>query len=193
MSDNLYTPPSAPVSDHSDASERDVEIRESHVSHEASLRTFGMLYYLGGVFLVIGAVGLLAAGLAGGEETGMDSSLFIGIALGYVVLAVLMIWVGRGLRTLNPKGRTPAIILAAIGLLGFPLGTILNGYQLYLLLSAKGKMIFTAEYTGIRARTPQVKVPTPLLVWIVLGIILLGIGAAVLLPMFAGGPASSFG
>ena len=155
MSDNLYTPPSAPVSDHRGDSANDVRIREEHVQHEGSIRAFGILYYIGAAFLLIGAVGLFAGLTAGGgDDAGLEGSVLIGIAVGYLVFGVFMVWVGRGLRALKPSGRIPAIILAAIGLLGFPLGTLINGYLLYLLLSQKGQMVFSEEYAGVRARTP---------------------------------------
>ncbi len=57
-----------------------------------------------------------------------------------------MLVVARGVRKLAPWARITTIVLAAIGLLGFPVGTLINGYILYLMLSKKGKRIFEDDY-----------------------------------------------
>jgi hypothetical protein len=64
-------------------------------------------------------------------------------------LATGFFLIARGLRTLRPGVRTPTIILAVLGLLGFPLGTLINGYILWLVLSKKGQFIFSPEYPAI--------------------------------------------
>jgi hypothetical protein len=69
--------------------------------------------------------------------------------------------------------------MSAIGLIGFPIGTIINGYILYLLVSKKGSTIFSPEYKEIIALTPGVKYKTSVVVWVVLGIFLLIIGVVV--------------
>ena len=40
-------------------------------------------------------------------------------------------------------------MLSVIGLIGFPIGTIMNAYILYLLCAAKGKRLFEPDYEGI--------------------------------------------
>jgi hypothetical protein len=82
----------------------------------------------------------------------------------------------------EPSARVAAIVFAGIGLLGFPIGTLINGYILYLLLSQKGRRIFQPDYAHIVAATPEVKYRTSIVVWIILGIFLLGILAAISLP-----------
>jgi hypothetical protein len=91
----------------------------------------------------------------------------------YLVLGALSIFVGRGIRALRPWARTTAIVLSCIGLLGFPVGTVIHGYILYLLLSQKGKRIFEPDYPEIVAATPDIKYRTSVVVWIVLGLLLL--------------------
>jgi hypothetical protein len=88
---------------------------------------------------------------------------------------------------LKPWVRIPAIILAALGLLGFPVGTIINGYVLYLLLCARGRYILTPEYEEIRKATPHVHYRTSVVVWIVVGFLVLATAAAVLIPMLSRG------
>jgi len=50
-----------------------------------------------------------------------------------VVLGVGQLLAGWGVRALRSWGRTVGCVLSAIGLLGFPIGTLINGYILYLL------------------------------------------------------------
>jgi hypothetical protein len=98
-------------------------------------------------------------------------------------LATGFFFMGRALRTLRPGVRIPTVILAGLGLLGFPLGTLINGYILWLVLSKKGQFIFSPEYPAIVKATPHVKYRTSLLAWIALGaaviLVLVGIWVAV--------------
>ena len=164
-------------------SSSDVETRNKYLSHEASIQGIGALYLLGAVFLVIfgvGAIGVSIAGLAAGQA---DS---VGLIFGliYLPLGLLQFWVGRGLRVLNPKVRVVAIIFSVIGLIGFPIGTIISAYFLYLLASKKGVFVFSEEYARVRAATPEIKYRTSWVVWgLLIALILLivvGILAAVL-------------
>jgi hypothetical protein len=47
-------------------------------------------------------------------------------------------------------------VLSGIGLLGFPIGTLINGYILYLFLSKKGRTVFAPEYQEVIEATPHV-------------------------------------
>jgi glucose-6-phosphate-specific signal transduction histidine kinase len=78
------------------------------------------------------------------------------------------------MQTLNSKHKMLAIIISAIGLLGFPCGTILSAYLLYLLLSPKGEMVFSEGYKDIVRATPHIKYRTSIIVWILL-FLLIGI------------------
>ena len=64
---------------------------------------------------------------------------------------------GIAIRRLRKWSRVVATIFACIGLLGFPVGTLISAYILYLLLSAQGTMVFSSEYQQIIAETPHVK------------------------------------
>ena len=103
-----------------------------------------------------------------------------------LLLAMALIYavVGRWFRTLNPKARVPATILSVIGLLAFPLGTLINGYILYLIHAKKSKVVFSADYQAVIAATPEIKYKTSLFVWILVGflaVVLIGVLAAVIL------------
>jgi hypothetical protein len=117
---------------------------------------------------------VMAVGL-GALRTDAPPAALLGLGAVYLVIGVLMLFVARGVRKLMPWARITTIVLACIGLLGFPLGTLINAYILYLMLAKKGKRIFEDDYKDIIEATPHVKYRTSIIVWIVLGILLLAI------------------
>lgn len=152
-------------------------IRKEHLSHEASVKAVGLLFRLGaivmggaGLFMAVGAV--MSPGASG--PVGLVELIVIAVfCLGF---AGFQLWVGLGLRKLRRSGRIAGGIVAAIGLLGFPLGTLINAYVLYLLLSRKGSTIFSDDYRRVIAATPHLKYRTSILTWIVLGALVAVLG-----------------
>jgi hypothetical protein len=153
---NPYMPPNAFVADVSTVDPQAEAIREEFIKHEASVRSIGIRYYVGGVLMVVAAAAMLLAGF-GTQEVG---AVFTVIAAVYGGFGVLAIAVGQGLRQLRTWARTAATVLSAIGLLGFPVGTLIHGYILYLLLSEQGRRIFESDYADIVAATPHIKYRT---------------------------------
>ncbi len=159
-------------------------IRQQHLSHEASVQSVGSLYLLGSSIVVIagGVMIYLAISNYGAipnqihsRSTGILEPLFImGLGVGQGFIAF-------GLRNLKSWGRIPAALFAGIGLLAFPIGTLINGYILYLLLSAKGRMVFSAEYREIIQQTPEIKYRTSKILlffaFLLVGLIVFGVAA----------------
>jgi hypothetical protein len=172
---NPYAAPTAPVEDVS-ANAQAEATRKAHISHEASIKAVGILYYLGGVLVTLAAAG----GLLGARDAS------IGLTLLLIGVGVGQFFAGWGVRALRKWGRTVGCILSAIGLIGFPIGTLINGYILYLFLSKKGRTIFSPEYQEVIAATPHIKYRTSIVVWILLALVVVLIAAAFLVPMFAG-------
>lgn len=152
-------------------------VRRMHLNHEANIKAVGMLYYLG---VIIGVVVVILS-LTGTIklDKGILTTSSIAFTLG---LCIFNAWVGRGLRTLNPVVKIPAGVQAGIGLLGFPVGTLISGFVLYLLFSKKGTMVFSDEYKQVIAATPDIKYRTSIIIWFFLAllvlVILLGVAAA---------------
>ncbi|HWV92319.1 MAG TPA: hypothetical protein VNZ59_19765 [Burkholderiales bacterium] len=157
---NPYAAPAAPVADVSANAEADA-IRRAHISHEASIKAVGFLYYLGGVGVTLVA----AASLLGAN----DASVMVTLLL--IALGVGQFFAGWAVRALRPWGRILGCVLSGLGLLGFPIGTVINAYILYLFLSKKGRTIFAPEYQAVIAATPEVKYRTSILVWIFLALL----------------------
>jgi hypothetical protein len=201
MSDNPYAPSGSSYGDASldanfDLSQAEL-IRKSHLSHEANIQSFGCLYTLGGIMGILIGIFYIGIGIfvmAGGENlpgsarsAGVNPMVagIITALIGLVVLAigVAQLFAGRSMQTLNPSGKILAIVVAAIGAILLPVcGTVISGYLLYLLVSAKGEMVFSSAYKEVMQATPHIRYRTSIIVWIFLflliGAILLGIIAA---------------
>jgi len=153
------------------------EMRRNHIKHEASVRSVGILYFIGAVFLVIaGIVGVMT-------DKESTSATRIAVATLLIGLGLLQFWVGHGLRGLKAWARLPTGIFSGIGLLGFPLGTLINGYILYLVFSKKGAIVFSPEYKDVIVATPEIKYKTSVIIWILLGLLILLVGLALLAPL----------
>lgn len=151
------------------------QMRKDHLKHEASIKSVGTLYLIGSaVWFFAGIVSLVL--LSDGKEP-LEA---IGIAVVLFLLGVAQVWTGLGLRRLQKWARVPTGIMSGIGLLGIPIGTIINGYILYLVFSQKGKTVLSDEYLAVIAQTPHIKYRTSIVVWIVLGLFLLFIAAVII-------------
>lgn len=142
-------------------------IRNAHLSHEASVKSVGALYMIGGV-LCLAASGLFLFVRQGpGTEIG---GMFMFILL--PVIGIVQFATAFGLRGLQGWARIPTGLFSGLGLLSFPVGTLINGYILYLIFSAKGSMVFSEDYREIMAQTPHIKYRTSIIVKIVLFLLL---------------------
>jgi hypothetical protein len=147
--------------------------RRKYLNHEASVKSIGSLYYLSAALCLFSAiVGPFLHKESLGSSRLLSSLLLIGFAVGFF-------YMGKQFRALNPKIRIAGVVLACIGLVGFPIGTLVNAYILYLLLSRKGKYIFSDEYKEIILETPHVKYKMSKIVlffaWLMVGLMLLAV------------------
>jgi hypothetical protein len=142
-------------------------IRREYLNHETNLRSLGSLYYLGAFGGVVGGAVWIAVPQARIPYHQLIGVLMILLGIAYWKLAA---W----LRDLDPRARLPANILAVIGLVGFPIGTLISAYILYLLNSKKAAVVFSDEYVLVREATPEIKYKTSKIV----------IGFVVLLGLF---------
>lgn len=166
-------------------------IRREHINHEAAVRSVGSLFLLGGILLAIVTIVvlLIAAGVIPSGDPGAEGAQMLRIVMGavgalYLLLTVLNLSVGIGLRKLKPWARwttvgllglslagvlfnvivtvvmtpTPEVLVGAA--IGFLIGGGINGYMLYLMLAPKSSMVFSQEYKVIISKTPHVKYRT---------------------------------
>lgn len=169
MSENPYTAPQLYETPALQVTAAE-EIRRAHIGHEASVKSVGFLYILGALFAGLGAIAAFVGMLADKDLSRSESDMMVGILPGVIFAAVTIgyAFTGSAIRKLKPWTRIVVGIFSGLGLIAFPLGTLINGYILYLFFGKKGKMVFTPEYKDIIAATPHVKYKTSKWVWIVL-------------------------
>ena len=167
--DNPYASPTAELeyaellpASHSEAE----HIRRMYLKHEASVKSVGLLYYCSALFLAVGTLGVFIALL---DEYAPAA---FGLAALYLVLSVASFFVGRGLRQLDSRVRLPVGIFSGLGLLMFPMGTIINGYILYLVFSEKGRKVFSPGYREVMEQTPHIKYKSSMLALFLLALII---------------------
>lgn len=166
---NPYAPPRAKVEDVVAPTGEAHAIRTEHIKREAEIRSIGSLYYIGGAGLCLAAFGLMSSyGTPVRNPRAAFAPLLLVICL---IGAGASFFVGAALRKFRPWARIVGIVFAALGLLGFPLGTMINVYILYLLLSEKGRRIFQSDYADIVTATPDVKYKTSIVTWIAIGLL----------------------
>lgn len=175
---NPYAAPAAPTGFTHPAANYEV-IRQEHLNHEANIRAFGALYYLGSVVLSIGGAATMVSGAIRITDGGPDAAFLVIVGAIYFSIGIFQFFVARGLRRFTPVGRIGGSILGIIGLAGFPVGTLISAYFLYLLWSEKGTMVFSDEYKKVLEETPHIVYRTSIIVKIFVGLLLLVLGLAI--------------
>ena len=127
------------------------EVRRQHLGQEAQIKSIGSLYYLGAIVSIIGvAVALI------GKPLRFAPEVVAGIAVTALFIPI-QFFVGYGLTHLRNWARIVALVFAFLGLLAFPVGTVICVIVIILLLLKKNTMIFSPEYKEIIAATPHIK------------------------------------
>jgi len=97
-----------------------------------------VLYVIEGLF----ALGMGGLTMAGGSLIPVFGGLVAAIGAIYVIVGLIDFAIAYGLWNLRPWARTVAIIFAIIGLLGFPIGTIISIIILWYLFKPEIKEAF---------------------------------------------------
>jgi hypothetical protein len=160
MTDSVPNPYQAPQSEPDDPSLSRVErTRLAHLGHEAAIRWCSE--QIGWVALV-----LILAGIVTYEMHTWNPAFRVPWGIGLGGSGVCLMWVHIGLNRLDTTVRTPAMIVAGVMLLAFPLGTALGSYLLYLLSSEKGKYVLSPAYHHVYEATPHIRHQTTLFEWL---------------------------
>lgn len=167
MEQNPYA---APQSQILQSSTSDEAIRREHINTEATIKSVGTLYYLGAALVfVAGAYSIIDATQSKDKE--WIEQLVGGVF--FVILGIGQGFVAFGLRRLRAWARVPTVIFSCLGLLGFPIGTLISIYILVKLLGKQGKFVMTDEYQRIIAATPHIQRKTSIVVIILLVLLVL--------------------
>jgi len=156
MSDNPYAAPSANLSVLARHVEiADIHVREAHLKHETQLRSVGLLYFLGAFILLVMAIPFFFALPEASSPAADDLTMSVFFILLPLVAGAVFCAVGYGFRTLRPWVRIPGTAFGLVGLMQFPLGTLINAYVLYLMYCPKGRTVLSPDYARVRAATPH--------------------------------------
>ena len=101
-----------------------------------------ILHFVGGAFLLLGGVGLF---LAASDAKANDRVIFTIMAVAFLIFGAASIAAGAGLWKMREWGRILQIVLAAIGLLGIPLGTIVSILLLVYFTRPHIKLLFSGK------------------------------------------------
>lgn len=132
-------------------------LRREHLRHEALLRSVGTVYYISAGLALTGAAMVAIRMMLGGGEVDDDPP---GALIAFLLLmSSALVIVGRGVRDLARWARVPVVVLSAVGLLAVPIGTLIHGFVLWLVLCAKGRKVFSQEYAAAIEQTPAMTLP----------------------------------
>ena len=109
-----------------------------------------ILHFVGGPFLLLGGIGILASGTSGSQS---DRAFALGAGAVCFLLGAASLAAGIGLWKMREWGRTLQIVLACIGLLGIPLGTIISILLLVYFTRPHVKLRFSGK--GLDQMTPD--------------------------------------
>lgn len=104
----------------------------------ALISVIAVLDILGGCLVLVAGAALL---LTAREEP----AIAFGLGAAYLLLGAVQLATGIGLWQLKPWARTAQIALSVIGLLGFPIGTIISLLVLYYLFRPGVKVLFSGK------------------------------------------------
>lgn len=99
-----------------------------------------ILHFISAPFLLIAAIALFAFGLEGDE-----AAFSLGMGALLLVIGLIQIATGVGLFRLREWGRIMQIVLSGIGLLAFPVGTIINGLLIYYFTRPGIRVVFSGK------------------------------------------------
>jgi len=97
------------------------------------------------VLNILGGAFSLLAGLAIMTTSTEEGAAVVGFGVVYLLIGGIQITTGIGLWNLRPWGRTLQIVLACIGLIGIPIGTLISGLILYYLFRPGIKVLFSGK------------------------------------------------
>ena len=153
-------------------------IRQDHLHHEVSLQSIGAVLFLCASLLGVSA---LARAVVQAKMGSLESIRELGILALHLSAVVVLVLLGRFISSLVPQAWIPALVVSTLLLLAFPLGTVFGAYFIYLLLSSKGRYIFSEAYFTVRAATPDMAYHTSWQAWAFLVVLLaMGVGTCLM-------------
>jgi hypothetical protein len=120
---------------------------------EAHVALVGVLFIVWGALttlvglstlaLAVGAIALMASPDRGGVAAGLTTAVFTTLAVLAIIWGLAHVMIGIPLRRRVHWSRMGALMLGTVDLLLLPYGTALGCYALWVLLSEKGKAMYS--------------------------------------------------
>ena len=101
-----------------------------------------ILHFVGGAFLLLGGIGIF---VSPATSSSSDRAFTLGFGIAFLLLGALSIAAGIGLWKMREWGRVLQIVLACIGLIGIPLGTIISILLLVYFTRPHVKLLFSGK------------------------------------------------
>jgi hypothetical protein len=102
------------------------------------------------VGMCIGAVVLFGGAVSGDREAiFITGAVGAGIACFLIIISLPGMFAGIGLLKMRPWGRIVAIVVGALNILSFPLGTALGVYTLWVLLNPETEALFRGQQLAV--------------------------------------------
>lgn len=157
----------------------------------AVITILAVLDIVGGVLTMIAAAAILVVQFAG-DRPEVDPVIFMIFAAFLGILGLVYLMVGFGLLRLQSWARMAQIVLSCVGLLGFPIGTIINALILFYFFRPGMSALFSGrpasamtgdELVAINAlQKSGVGVAIAVIAVMLGGVFLMGIVAAIAIP-----------
>ena len=115
------------------------------------IKIVGWAYIIYSCLKLLGAVSVLFTGLLGGLFSGSIGTMLVAgassaaFAIVFGILALFGIIAGFAFLSYRPWARYLLIIVAALNLFAFPIGTLISIYALWVLFSSETQMLFKAQ------------------------------------------------
>jgi hypothetical protein len=160
--------------------------RRRYFPHEQNIRSIGTYFCFAGVFQLIAGTVLLFfqietffslrdVNLNVHLDPGHFAVTIAQQAFFFLAIGGLTIWTGRCFRDLNQSAYVAGIMVAVMGLLNIPIGTIASAVILYLIISDRTRFVLSDRYRQAIAATPQFQWKTVGWVKIIIALTLLEI------------------
>ena len=165
--------------------------RRKFLSHEASIQSIGLLHLIAGALLLLFLLLVLGSRtfyVTLGISNGMQGNELISTVVACVLyggLGAVQIYTGVGLRRFTIPARRLATVFSVIGLIVFPVGTLINAYFLYILYGRKGRVVFSLEYRDVIRQTPHLRYKSSMVIRILGFVVLAVLSMVVLAALFA--------
>lgn len=115
---------------------------------EQHIKIVSVIYIIFGILGMLAAIVVFVAGAGAGLASGDPDAAIAGGTCGTVIAVIVAVLslpsliAGMGLKNRKEWARILTIVLSALNLLNFPIGTAIGGYALWVLLNDQSKAYF---------------------------------------------------